>query len=80
MVLITVLHVIDKLEIENMLDKKIKRNKFFLTTGTGITGFFLLKTFPFSLFPFNGHTNNNKMLVKMNPHAVGRNKAGNTNV
>jgi hypothetical protein len=63
-----------------MLDKKIKRNKFFLTAGTGISGFFLLKTFPFSLFSFNGQNNNKKMLVRLNPHAVSRQKAGNNNV
>ena len=63
-----------------MVDNKIKRNKFFLTAGTGITGFFLLKTFPFSLFSFNGQTNNKKILVRLNPHAISRRKAGKTDV
>lgn len=63
-----------------MLDKKIKRNKFFQTAGTGITGFFLLKTFPFSLFSFKGQANNKKILVRLNPHAISRQKAGNTDV
>jgi hypothetical protein len=63
-----------------MLDKKIKRNKFFLTAGTGITGLFLLKTFPFSLFSFNDKPNNKKILVRLNPHAISRQKPGNPDV
>lgn len=63
-----------------MLDKKIKRNKFFITAGTGIAGFFLLKTFPFSMFSKKDDSNKKGFLVKVNPHAVKRQKAGNGNV
>jgi hypothetical protein len=63
-----------------MLDKKIKRNKFFLTAGTSVAGFFLLKTFPFSLFSKKDNINKKEFSVKLNPHAVSRQKAGNGNV
>ena len=63
-----------------MLDKKIKRNKFFLTAGTGVAGFFLLKTFPFSLFSKKGNSNKKGVSVKLNPHAVSREKTGAGNV
>jgi|CZKP01.1.fsa_nt_gi hypothetical protein len=63
-----------------MLDNKIKRNKFFLTAGIGVAGFFLLRTFPFNLFSKKGNANNKAVSVKLNPHAVSRQKAGNGNV
>ena len=63
-----------------MLDKKIKRNKFFLTAGTGIVGFFLLKTFPFSMFSKKGDLDKKTFSVKLNPYAVSRQKIGNGNV
>jgi hypothetical protein len=67
------------MELKNMLDKKIKRNKFFINAGTGIAGFFLLKTFPLSLFSKKGDVNKKEVSVKLNPHAVSRQKAGNGN-
>ena len=63
-----------------MLDKKIKRNKFFLTAGTGIAGFLLLRTFPISLFSKKDDSNRKEVHVKLNPYAVSRKKAGNLNV
>jgi hypothetical protein len=63
-----------------MLDKKIKRNKFFIIAGTGITGFFLLRTFPFNLFSKKNDLNKNEVSVKLNPYAVSRTKTGNLNV
>jgi hypothetical protein len=67
------------MELKNMLDKKIKRNKFFINAGTGIAGFFLLKAFPLSLFSPKGDINKKEVSVKLNPHAVSRQKAGNGN-
>jgi hypothetical protein len=63
-----------------MLDKKIKRNKFFITAGAGIAGFFLLKTLPFSLFSKKSDSDKRAVSVKLDPHAVSRQKAGNINV
>ena len=63
-----------------MLDKKIKRNKFFLIAGSSVAGFFFFKTFPFNLFSLKGNPNKKKVLVKLNPQAVSRQKAGNGNV
>ena len=68
------------MELKNMLDKKIKRNKFFVTAGTSVAGFFLLKTFTFSMFSKKGDSNKRGVSVKLNPHAVSRNKSGNGNV
>jgi hypothetical protein len=68
------------MELKNMLDKKIKRNKFFLTAGTGVAGFFLLRTFPLNLFSKKDDINKKEVSVKLNPHAVSRQKAGNGNV
>lgn len=63
-----------------MLDKKIKRNKFFLTAGTSIAGFFFLRTLPFSLFSKKDIINKKEVSVKLNPHAVSRQKTGDGNV
>jgi hypothetical protein len=68
------------MELKNMSDKKIKRNKFFVTAGTSVAGFFLLKAFPFSMFSKKGDSNKRGVSVKLNPHAVSRNKSGNGNV
>jgi hypothetical protein len=68
------------MELRNMLYKKIKRNKFFITAGTGVAGFFLLKTFPFSLFSKKDVINKKEVKVKLNPHAVSRQKTGDGNV
>jgi hypothetical protein len=68
------------MELRNMLNKKIKRNKFFITAGSGVAGFFLLKTFPLSLFSKKVESNKNEISVKLNPHAVSRQKTGDGNV
>jgi hypothetical protein len=68
------------MELKNMLDKKIKRNKFFKNAGIGIAGFLLLRTFPISLFSKRVDSNKKEVSVKLNPHAVSRQKAGNGNV
>jgi hypothetical protein len=63
-----------------MLDKKIKRNKFFFTFGTSIAGFFLLKSLPFNLVSFKSESGKSTISVKLNPHAISRQKAGNSDV
>jgi hypothetical protein len=63
-----------------MLDIKIKRNRFFITAGTGVVGFFLLKIFPISMFSKKNDSNKRGVSVILNPHAVSRQKAGNANV
>jgi hypothetical protein len=68
------------MELRNMLNKKIKRNKFFITAGSSVAGFFLLKTFPLSLFSKKVESNKNEISVKLNPHAVSRQKTGDGNV
>jgi hypothetical protein len=69
------MHVIDKrklMEIKNLLHNKFNRKRFFLTAGTGITGYFLLKRFPFNIIGKKEDT----IRVKINPNSVSRNKAG----
>ena len=76
------MHAIDKMEkigMNNMFNKKIKRNKFFVFTGTGIAGFFLLRSFPLNLFSKRLDSNKKKVSVKLNPDAVSRQKTGNPN-
>jgi hypothetical protein len=62
-----------------MVENKIKRNKFFLTAGTGIAGFILLKSFSLNLFVKGLDLTKKKVSVKLNPDAVSRNKAGRIN-
>jgi hypothetical protein len=68
------------MEFKKLLDKKLKRNKFFVTAGTGIVGYFLLRTFPLSLFSKKGSTNGQQVSVKLNPDAVSRENTGAKNV
>jgi hypothetical protein len=68
------------MDFNKLLDNKLKRNKFFVTAGTGIAGYFLLKTFPLSLFINKRNTKTQTISVKLNPDAVSRENAGVNNV
>lgn len=50
----------------------MKRKKFFATAGTGLFGFVLMKTFPFSLFGKSKKEFDTPVKVKINPSAVSR--------
>ncbi|MDR3669059.1 MAG: hypothetical protein P4L35_19690 [Ignavibacteriaceae bacterium] len=63
-----------------MFDNKIKRNKFLVSIGTGIAGFFLLRVLPFNIFPHKINSVKRTVIVRLDPHAVSRNKIGNTHV
>jgi len=54
--------------------KYMKRKMFFATAGTGLFGFVLMKTFPFSLFGKSKKDFDNPVKVKINPSAVSRKK------
>jgi hypothetical protein len=54
--------------------KYMNRKKFFASAGTGLFGFVLMKTFPFSLFGKNKKEIDNPVKVKINPSAVSRKK------
>ena len=50
----------------------MKRKKFFATAGTGLFGFFLMKTFPFNLIARPKKEFDNPVKIKINPSAVSR--------
>jgi hypothetical protein len=64
------------MEINKVLDKKIKRQGFFITAGTGIAGFFLMRLVPFGSLLRKRNGNNEAVNVKLNPDAVSREKTG----
>jgi hypothetical protein len=68
------------MEFNKLLDKNLKRNKFFITAGTSIAGYFLIRTFPLSLFIKKRNTNDQRVSVKLNPYAVSRENTGTKNV
>lgn len=58
--------------------KSINRKKFFSSIGTGIFGYFVIKSIPFS---FLGKKENDKeVVIALNPDAVRRTKIGEKNV
>ena len=67
------------MKLKNMLDKKLNRNRFLVTAGTGIAGFFLFKSFTFSILSKKVDPYKKEVLVKINPHSVSRQKVGNGN-
>ncbi len=70
------------MELQNLLQKKVERKKFFYSLGAGFAGYFVLKSFPFKLFNSSkGKTlkNTDQVKVKINPLAVSRNKIGGNN-
>jgi hypothetical protein len=71
-----------KMDILNILDKKIERKKFFAFIGGSAVSYFVLKSFPLKLFKKNLKkvTEKKKIIVKANSLAVQRKKAGNDNV
>ena len=68
------------MEFNKLLDKKLKRNKFFVTAGTGIAGYFLIRTYPLSYLFKKRSTNVKTVSVKLNPQAVSRENSGVKNV
>ena len=70
------------METNNKNFTKMKRKKFFVSAGTGVFGFMLMKTFPFNLFKNSAKIESEKVSgikVKLNPHAVSRNNSGANN-
>jgi hypothetical protein len=56
----------------------MKRNKFFISLGTGAFGLLLLNKFPLNLFSKNNAKRH--VEIKINPDAVSRKKIGDKNV
>jgi hypothetical protein len=58
--------------------KNINRKKFFSSVGTGVLGYFLMRSFPFSYFAKS--SKDKKVIIEINPDAVSRTKIGDKNV
>ncbi len=70
------------MDIQKIFDKRLKRKNFFYSLGTGIAGYAVMKTFPFNFIGkrfFNDRKEQQKVLVKINPLAVSRQKIGGNN-
>ena len=81
MVRITAGLVIDKgdgMESEKLNPKNINRKKFFSSLGTGLFGYFVIKSIPFSFI--GRSTKDKKVTIEINPDAVRRTKIGDKNV
>lgn len=66
------------METGRLNPKHINRKKFFSSVGTGVLGYFLMRTFPFSFFAKSGK--DKKVIIEINPDAVSRTKIGDKNV
>lgn len=73
------------MDLQNSINKKIERKKFFISIASLAAGFALKKIIPFKFWnkkSFSEELSKSKMekkLVKINSFAVNRNKIGNKN-
>ena len=58
----------------------MNRKNFFTSISFGAVGFVIYNSFPMKYFSKKLNDSNTKLEVKVNPLAVGRNKAGKKNV
>ncbi len=63
---------------EKINPKNINRKSFFSFLGTGIIGYFLVKSFPFSFLRRDARSK--KVTIEINPDAIRRTKIGEKNV
>lgn len=68
----------DEMESEKINPKKINRKKFFSSLGSGVFGYFVIKSIPFSFLSRNHK--DKKVTIEINPDAVRRTKIGEKNV
>lgn len=68
----------DEMEIAKSDLKKINRKKFFSSLGTGVFGYFVVKSIPFSFL--RKKEKDKEVVVAINPDAVRRTKIGEKNV
>jgi hypothetical protein len=62
------------MEIENYLQKEVKRKKFFSLAGKSLLGYMFVSSFPFNLFFKKEESLKPKIKVTINPLAVQRKK------
>ena len=68
----------DNMEFQKTISKKLNRKKFFSSLGTGVFGYLLIRSIPFSLLGKSEHTK--KVTIEINPDAISRTKIGEKNV
>jgi len=71
------------MELQNILNKRIKRKNFFLTLGIGAGSYLVMRLLPFRIFGKKSMKSqmsyNNKIRIKINPSAISRTKLGDKN-
>jgi hypothetical protein len=68
----------DEMETVKLNPKKINRKKFFSSLGTGVFGYFAVKSIPFSFL--RKKEKDKEVMIAINPDAVSRTKIGEKNV
>ena len=68
----------EEMETEKFIPGNINRKKFFSSLGTGLFGYFVIKSIPFSFLGRNVKDKN--VTIEINPDAVRRTKIGDKNV
>lgn len=66
------------METGKLNPKNINRKKFFTSIGTGVVGYFLVKSIPFSFLAKS--RKDKKVTIEINPDAVSRTNIGDKNV
>lgn len=67
----------DEMESVKSNRKNINRKKFFSSIGTGIFGYFVIKSIPFSFL--RKKENDKEVVIAINPDAVSRTNIGDKN-
>lgn len=68
----------ENMEFQKIISKKVNRKKFFSSLGTGVFGYLLIRSIPFSLSGKSAPEK--KVTIEINPDAVSRTKIGEKNV
>ncbi len=68
----------NEMESEKLISRKINRKKFFSSLSTGVFGYFVIKSIPFSFL--RKSIKDKKVMIEINPDAVRRTKIGEKNV
>lgn len=66
------------MESKKFNSKKIDRKRFFSSLGTGVIGYFIFKSIPFSFI--RKRITDERVTIEINPDAVSRTKIGEKNV
>ncbi len=64
------------MDIADIFQKKIKRDRFFTSIGTGFLSYVVFKSFPFNFLAKKEKLKKQKIKVRINPLAVQRKNTG----